>query len=438
MTRRELLRLTCTSPLWLSSSQSRAAATSSAPSSLSPLDRYNTILGTQSIGATYQFTRENLLLESARAALAMGSSVFKFTMGRGCQRFLFAPSRSAYPDTMQYLLNQGSDAAVEPRIRFPNARHDPVPAREDIRTLTDLAQREPVFAQVFSLPFASYHIWTYAFTPRWWNRGFGSEDQQKEYEEIRAFAAYLFRTYNRSGKTFYLGHWEGDWHLRPSLKIDTDAEVTPESLRGMIDWLRVRQRAIDDAKRDTPHEDVQIYHYCEVNHVTAVSREKRPSVCNRVLPEVDVDYVSYSAYDSLGDIAANIPRALDDIEKKLPSKKSIAGKRVFIGEYGFPAHRVPEPDRDRKSRQIMRIGLEWGCPFILCWQMYNNEWTDGHENGYWLINDRNEKTQLWHTHHAFYQKARQWLKASQERERQLPDPATFRRFALESLAGNSE
>ena len=36
----------------------------------------------------------------------------------------------------------------------------------------------------------------------------------------------------------------------------------------------------------------------------------------------------------------------------------------------------------------MRIGLEWGCPFVLCWQMYNNEFADGRENGYWLIDEK--------------------------------------------------
>ena len=54
-----------------------------------------------------------------------------------------------------------------------------------------------------------------------------------------------------------------------------------------------------------------------------------------------MDYVSYSTYDSLDDIPNKIPRALDYIETKLPAKPGIAGKRVFIGEYGFAAHTYP-------------------------------------------------------------------------------------------------
>lgn len=49
----------------------------------------------------------------------------------------------------------------------------------------------------------------------------------------------------------------------------------------------------------------------EVNHVSIVSMDGRPSVTNRVLPQTNVDLVSYSAYNSLGDIQNKIPRALD-------------------------------------------------------------------------------------------------------------------------------
>ena len=38
------------------------------------------------------------------------------------------------------------------------------------------------------------------------------------------------------------------------------------------------------------------------NHVSAVSMAGRPSVTNRVLPRTNVDFVSYSTYDSLDDI----------------------------------------------------------------------------------------------------------------------------------------
>jgi hypothetical protein len=409
-------------------------ATKSGAGSISGAETFNYIVGTQTIGATYQFTQESVLVETAQAILDMGSNLLKFTLGRGYQRMMLKPSKTAYPETMQFLLNQGSDARNVPRIKFPGASVEASPENPAIQTLTDLARTEPSYRKVFAMPFAYYVIWTYAFTPRWWLKGFSAEDQDKEYQEIYSLVAYLLKTYKGTGKTFFLGHWEGDWHLRPDLNTQTDAGVTPESLQGMTDWLNTRQRAIDDAKRRTPHDGVQVYHYTEVNHVSAVSMAGRPSVTNRVLPQTNVDYVSYSTYDSLDDIPNKIPRALDYIESKLPSKAGIAGKRVFIGEYGFAAHTYPEAERDRRSRQVMRIGLEWGCQFVLCWQMYNNEFSNGVENGYWLIDNHCVKQPLWHTLADFYREARRYVADCKRQTGRLPAEAEFRRFALGLLA----
>jgi hypothetical protein len=400
---------------------------------LSGADAFNYILGTQSIGATYQFTDQTLMVETAQAILDLGSNVLKITMGRDYRRMVLKQSKTAYPETMQYVLNQGSDARAALRIKFPGASIEPPPEDPAIRSLADLARLEPSYRKVFAMPFAYYVVWTYSFTPRWWNKGFPAEEQEKEYREFYALTAHLLKTYSGTGKTFFLGHWEGDWHLRPDLNTKTDDGVTPESLQGMIDWLNARQRAVDDAKRRTPHRGVQVYHYTEVNHVSAIAMAGRPSLTNRVLPNTNVDYVSYSTYDSSDDAPNKIPRALDYIEMKLPSKPGIPGKRVFIGEYGFAAHTFPEPDRDRRSRQVMRVGLEWGCPFVLSWAMYNNEYSNGVENGYWLIDNHGVKQPVWHTLADYYREARRYVADCQRQTGQLPADTDFRRFALDWL-----
>jgi len=148
--------------------------------SLSGAEAYNYVVGTQTIGATYQFTEESLLVETAQAILDMGSNLLKFTMGRDYQRMKLKPSKAAYPETMQYLLNQGSDARNTPRVKFPGAAVEPPPPNAAIQTLTDLATLEPSYRRVLAMPFASYVIWTYASTPGWWLKGFPLQDQEKE------------------------------------------------------------------------------------------------------------------------------------------------------------------------------------------------------------------------------------------------------------------
>jgi len=283
------------------------------------------------------------------------------------------------------------------------------------------------------MPFANYVIWTYAFTPRWWRGGFPPAEQEKEYNEFYEFAVYLLKNYSGTGKKFFLGHWEGDWHLRPDFNTRSDEGVSALALQGMTDWLNVRQRAVDDAKRRTPHHGVDVFHYTEANLVIDVAMKNRPGVASHVLPRTNVDYVSYSTYDSLDDIENKLPRALTYLAAQLPSKPGLGHSRVMIGEYGFPARLVPEAERARKARQIIRIGLESGCPFVLCWQMFNNEFVNGQENGFWLIDDKGVKQPLWHMHHDFLIEAHRRMAAFKKKEKRLPTDAEFQRIGIESL-----
>ena len=186
------------------------------------------------------------------------------------------------------------------------------------------------------MPFSRFVLWTHSFACGLsFRNGFPKPQQEKEYREIYDFTRYLLKTYNGSGKTFFLGHWEGDGLLRGTIRREDDVRATPTAIQGMIDWLNCRQRAIDDAKRDTPHKGVEVWHYTEVNHVQ-VAIEGRKAVANMVLPHVPVDFVSYSSYDTQED-PKRLKAALDFIQSKLTPKPGIAGRRVFIGEYGFPA-----------------------------------------------------------------------------------------------------
>ncbi|MBI5688123.1 MAG: FAD-dependent oxidoreductase [Verrucomicrobia bacterium] len=368
---------------------------------LPPADRFNYVIGTQTFGAAYQFTDKTRLVETAEAIRDMGANVIKFELAR--------------------------------RYASPNGN---VPAADSsIQSLADLARREPSHRHVLDMPFAYYVLWAHTFSggEGKWRRGFSKEDAAKEYREIHDLTAHLLKTYSGTGKTFFLGHWEGDGFLRGSVKKADDAKVTPEAVQGMADWLAARQRAVDDAKRDTPHRDVQAWHYTEVNHVKLAMDENRPALVNRVLPQVPVDFVSYSSYDTAKDPAL-LKRALDYIESKLTPKPAIADKRVFIGEYGFPAIRHSPQEQDRLSRTVMRAGLEWGCPFILYWELYNNEVaSDGQQRGFWLIDDKGIKQPVHETHRRFLSWARAFVAERQSRDGRNPTEAEFREAATREI-----
>jgi hypothetical protein len=370
------------------------------PDAKSGPDRFNYIVGTQTFGAAYQFTRKHRLVETAEAIAELGCTVLKFEL---------APNYTRRP---------GYTAAAAPPIH----------------SLADLARHEPAHRHVLDMPFAHFVIWAHTFHggEHRWHQGFSKVDQEAEYRELYDLTAHLLRTYSDSDKTFYLGHWEGDGFLRGNVAAENDANVTPSAVQGMADWLNTRQRAVDEAKRDTPHSRVAVWHYTEVNHVK-LAMLGRPALVNTVLPKTTVDLVSYSCYDTAFNPAL-LKAALAYIESKLPPKPGLTGRRVFIGEYGFPAVNHTPAEQDLLSRAVIQAGLEWGCPLVLYWEMYNNEVDDrGRQRGFWLIDDKGVKQPIYATHHQFFAWGREYVAGHVRAHGRVPTTTEFRKVAVRAL-----
>lgn len=366
-----------------------------AAAELPEVDRFNYILGTQAIGGKYQFTSQDPLVEAAEVIRVMGASSMKFDL---------RPKPKEYPG---------------------------------VYSLVELARDEPSHRRVLDMPFTNFQLWAERFAKTSWREGLSKAHAELEYQEMHALVVHLLKTYSGTGKTFYLGHWEGDNLLRGGISKAADAQMTPARVQGMIDWLTTRQRAVDDAKRDTPHHDVQVWHYTELNHPTISLREDRPTLANQVLPHVPVDFVSYSAYDVTNQPKAEeIKAVLDYIESKLMPKAGIAGRRVFIGEYGYSVfhngkpHHSPQ-EQNRLSLITIQAALEWGCPFILYWELYNNELEpDGQQRGYWMIDDKGVKQPVYETHRRYYEWARQFVAECIKRTGKPPAESEFRATAV--------
>lgn len=359
---------------------------------------FDYVLGTQTFAPAYKFTSETGLVETARAIHDMGSNILKITLNK------------------DYSQKYG------------------LPRNASVRSLRDLARDEPSYRKVLDMPFSHYILWTYCFSSQWWDHGLTQVSADAEYRELYEFTRYLLTQYNRSGKTFLLGHWEGDWYLHPGYnpKITPD----PTALQGMIDWLNIRQKAIEDAKRNTPHQNVQVFQYTEVNLVQKAMKGGT-TLTNDVLPKTRVDFVSYSSYDSLqgeGEaLRTHLKGALDYIESKLPPKPGLTGRRVFIGEYGFPARKFDPETQAQRARDVAIAGLEWGCPYVLYWEMYNNEVKDGEQIGFWLIDDKGKKQPAYTLHQKFLQSAHQFVANFKRQHHRLPTAAEYRAQAIRFL-----
>jgi hypothetical protein len=377
-------------PFTVSSPESKAALVRDTDA-----DVFNYGVGTQTFSPLYQFTGKARLVETAEAIQGMGSTTIKFFLGKG--------------------FDQQYSVKLSPSIT----------------NLVALAQNEPSCRAVLDMPFQHYVLWAYCFTsPGWWADGFSAEERQAEYREIYDLARYLLAHYANSGKRFYLGHWEGDWYLLPGY----NASITPSStaIQGMRDWLNTRQQAVDDAKRDTPHRGVDVFAYAEVNRVRDAMDGKQ-RVINAVVPFVtNLDFVSYSSYDMQDLSAADITTTLNYAESQIPTNKAstIPGKRLFIGEYGWGGQ--PPDIQESRARKYAQSLLGWGCPFVLWWEIYNNE----PDRYFYLINPKGEKTPNYYFHQRFLNAAKLWVAEFKQANGRVPATKEYQSWASTQLSNS--
>ena len=353
------------------------------------VDAYNVRVGTQTFAGQYQFTTNTLLVETAEAISEMGSGIIKFYLGTDVPR--------------QYRINLG-----------PN-----------ITNLLTLIRDEPSYHHLLDMPFQHFVIWAYPFGNAWPFDGYSVSERADDYREIYDLTRYLLTNCNNSGKTFYLGHWEGDWYLLPNYNTLTNPTAT--AIQGMIDWLNNRQKAVDDARSATPHSNVEVLNYTEVNRVldaTSGNPNNNQRVINRVVPFVtNLDCVSYSSYDVMDAGASTLWSTLDYMQSMLPTNKAsaIPGARLWIGEYGWGT--LDNTTQEQKSRAYIQRLLSWapGLRFILFWEMYNNE----PNRAFWLIDSNNTKVASYYLHQRFLNNARLLLGQFKERNGRLPAESEF-------------
>jgi len=366
-----------------------------APLSDPAVDRYNMRIGTQTFSGLYQFTTNSLLVETAQAITNFGSDVLKFYIGP----------------------NTEDKSGVTPP--------------PGVNSMLKLVRDDPNYRQVLDMPFRHFISWTYSLSNPVgsWMNGYSATERTNDYREFYDLTRYLLTNYNNSGKTFYLGHWEGDGYLNAAVDgKDWATNPSPAAVQGMIDYLNNRQQAIDDAKRDSAFTNVAVFHYAEVNRVRDAMLNGSTNnirMINAVIPYVtNLDYVSYSSYDAQNLSAANLYATLDYVEAHLPTNKVsvIPGERVWIGEYGWGGSQTPAQQEPTTRAYIQRL-LNYpnhALPFILFWEIYDNEGED-----FYLIDPSGVKVPVWYLHQHFINQARLLAAQFKETNGRLPDDSEW-------------
>ena len=142
-----------------------------------------------------------------------------------------------------------------------------------------------------------------------------------------------------------------------------------------------------------------MWHAAEVNLVLRSLDQGKPNVVNRVLPRAKLDLVSYSAWDAMPG-KGDLRRALDYIAAQAPDSAAFGARNVYLGEFGWP-----ENDGLEKHREIVRsaveTALDWGCPWIIYWQLFCNEpkrtpvSANDDCRGFWLLKPDGTRAWAW-------------------------------------------
>jgi hypothetical protein len=373
---------------------------------------YDYTLGTQAFGGNRNFARNSTLIDQAREIRALGSNVLKLSLGkRPAAGYGFGPAAANAESTLQYIKASSG------------------------------------LQRVLDLDFTYYQLWVQTFTDANWHDGVSKSEAKQYYDEVYDLTRWLLKRYAGTGKVFMLGNWEGDWLLNGGEgKASTP---TPEAIQGMIDWLNIRQKAIDDAKAATSHPGVEVYQYVEVNLVKP-ALDGKPSVALSVLPATNVDLVSYSSYEAikqsqtpdLDAIRQPMTKIVRFLEGQLKPKAGLPfDHRVFIGEYGYHANSAQPLTVEQqylKSRYVMQVAIELDMPFALIWQFYNNEYApDGTSKEMSLVDESGNKRALYYLLQQYLKTMTAFVGDSCQQTGAAPTRDAFRAKALDVLTGLS-
>jgi len=329
------------------------------------------IVGVTHVAGKYHLTDKDFLNEGADEILALGSRVIKVW---------FSNPPKSYPF---------------------NSRWPPMTSMVE-------TAKSGYFRELFNKPFTTYVMMCFSKGrgAGYFRNGMTEEQRLDEKRQFYELAKYLLTTYRKTGKTFVLQHWEGDWLIRGS--YDRNADPTPKAIEGMIDWLNARQAGVTQAREEVGTNGVRVYHAAEVNCVVRSMRRGEPNLVNKVLPHTKLDLVSYSAWDATSEHAKDpnvFRKALDFIAANMPDSASFGDRNVYVGEFGIPHNEFPAERVRDLIPHVVETARDWGCPYVVYWQLYCNELkprgrptpvtSNDAVRGFWLIRPDGVKTWTW-------------------------------------------
>lgn len=303
-------------------------------------------LGATHVGGKYFLTKEPYLIEGAKQLHQLGFGVCKLWFYKN-------------PSGYQY----NSNWNLAPNI-----------------SLKQLAQH-PYYQQAFDVPFTTFMLSTGGSGIKSMVNvsDSGLVKEQQEYYEL---AKYLLQKYQDREVNFILKNWEGDWILRGGVgrdaqwgRVEPPADVT-ERFTSMIKAFKARQDGVNQARAEVQNTKCKVYHSIEVNKVIDAMYGV-PTLTNDVLPHVEVDMVSWSAYDAtdFDKRGVDLYRGIAYLRSKIKPTAYVKKPIVYIGEIGIPEMGTKNLPTEFEERwdNYLAVCLAQDIPYVVMWELYCNE-----------------------------------------------------------------
>lgn len=303
------------------------------------------MIGATHVGGKYFFTKEPFLVEGAKKLDSLGFGVCKLWF---------------YKDPKGYQYNSNWNLPQQ-------------------FSLTDLAEH-PYYQQAFNLPFSTFILSTKGSVKNMINAK--DEELKTEEQEYYELAKYFLKKYKDRSVSFVFQNWEGDWILRGgvSAKVKWDKDNLPanaeQRYKSMQKTFKARQDGVNRARSEVKNTKCKVYHAIEVNRVME-AMNGIPGLATHVLPFVETDMVSWSAYDATSPDKSGLKlyNGISFLKEQMKPTAYVKQPTVFLGEIGIPEMLTKKSPQEVKEAwdNYLAVCLAQNVKYMVQWELYCNE-----------------------------------------------------------------
>ncbi len=246
---------------------------------------------------------------------------------------------------------------------------------------------ETAYGRLFADPrFDTYLLTVYspADNRNDWKDGWTADEAALERAQLAALGEFLLRSYPR--KTFVFLNWEGDNAIH-------GRAGDPAAWDAFLAWMRSRTAGVRAAQAANPRSSARLFAGLEFNqlHKNGAWCGADESIAHRCVidyvgPRVEVDYYSYSSWETLAvkgldpttnlkqQLGAGLAYALALLRRARPELKPA---NLLLGEYGF-ARTAPRNGECRAASYVQELigAIEapdaFGVSYAVFWQILDN------------------------------------------------------------------